>query len=153
MTAPTPVTLAPPGSDLSESALQSAMVRYYRNTFCLKHHDPRCMIYHISNEENITGYNVGLLPGNSDLNIFHHPTSRKTDYHRRLIEQGLLLPIVVKFEVKALGKKQGPAQIKFQSYCRNVGIPYFVGDCMEDFMKVVDWLEGYDGRLPKENVV
>ena len=35
---------------LSEARIQQEIVMWYKNTYCLEHHDPRCMIFSVPNE-------------------------------------------------------------------------------------------------------
>ena|SRR6187431_2858061 len=58
---------------MTESKLQQDIYNFFHNTYCLKHHNPRCMIFAVPNGgtrnamEAITLKATGLLAGVSDL--------------------------------------------------------------------------------------
>jgi len=58
----------------NESAIQQECFIWFNNTFCLKHHDPRFIMFSIPNEgknaiEQIRKKQIGMLPGASDTII------------------------------------------------------------------------------------
>lgn len=55
----------------TESRIQQDAVRWYRNSFCLKHHAPRCLILAIVNEYKPIFTATGLYTGAADLLVLH----------------------------------------------------------------------------------
>ena len=58
----------------NESSIQQECFIWFNNTFCLKHHDPRFIMFSIPNEgknaiEQIRKKQMGMLPGASDTII------------------------------------------------------------------------------------
>ena len=55
--------------ELSEDAIQQQFITQFKNTYCLKHHNPRWMIFHIPNEgaTNARLIPLGLYPGAADV--------------------------------------------------------------------------------------
>jgi len=56
----------------SESRIQQECVKWYRNTYCLTHHNPRGIIFSVPNEgrnqtEQLMKIQTGLMSGVSDL--------------------------------------------------------------------------------------
>ncbi len=123
--------------ELSESAIQSEIVRYVRNNFCLKHHSPRSKIFHIPNENTITMYNEGVEKGCADLCFLHHAgyfvvgTSRLPDVRTIYIE--------VKTPKSYASKNNGlsPAQMKWRDEIVALGFPYHVVCSLEMFKEKV----------------
>jgi len=123
----------------SEANIQQSIVRYYRNTFCLTHHTPRCMIFSIPNEGRAMAsaglIATGLYPGCADLQIIHRVSKYRF---------GPVLPIPIFFEVKRPGAVTGPRkngqsenQIAFEDHCKQMGIGYHVVTSLEQFMEIV----------------
>lgn len=109
-----------PDIDLSEDAIQQQFVTYFKNKYCLKHHTPRWMIFHIPNEgqTNARLIPLGLYPGAADVQIID--PNNKSHF----------------IELKAKGKKQKPNQIKFQDHCKQMKIPYYLADNIEDAIAI-----------------
>src|SRR3990170_6520491 len=103
----------------SESRIQSEIVKHYRNTYCLKHHNPRCMIFSVPNESNgaraMKLMQTGLYPGCADLVIYHVKPSRPGRYEE-------IIPLFV--EVKTATGIQSAKQRLFQQHCNQCGIRY-----------------------------
>jgi len=121
----------------SESRIQSEIVRWYRNTYCLVHYNPRCMIFSIPNEGRAQAsaglIATGLYPGCADLFIMHTSIplfylNNKPLYHQVFIE------------VKTPTGIQSPKQKQFQKHCNQMGIPYHVVRSLEDFKCIVEKL-------------
>lgn len=56
----------------TESKIQQEIVMFFRNNYCLKHHNPRCAIFSVPNEgrnprEQMQKKQTGLMSGVSDL--------------------------------------------------------------------------------------
>lgn len=106
----------------TESRIQQQCVMWYRNTFCLRHHEPRHVIFSIPNEreseaERIRLSAIGLLPGVADLCV--------------------LRPDGVWFvEVKTPTGAQSKAQRSFQEQCASLGFRYDVVRSFEEFQNL-----------------
>ena len=104
----------------SESKIQQEFVQWFNNNYCLIHHNPRWMIFHIPNEgkNNANLISIGLYPGAADVQIIDPLT--KSHF----------------IELKAKGKKHRPNQIKFQEHCKQMGIPYYLVDNIDDALAI-----------------
>jgi len=106
----------------TESRIQQQCVMWYRNTFCLRHHEPRHVIFSIPNEreseaERIRLVSIGLLRGVADLCV--------------------LRPDGVWFvEVKTPTGIQSKAQRSFQEQCAALGIRYELVRSVEEFQEL-----------------
>lgn len=109
----------------SEARIQQDLVRWYRNTHCLAHHRPRCLILSIPNEGNPRLYQLGALPGCSDLIAIH----RNTEVGK---------PIIAFIEVKREDGAQKPAQRKFQDWVDGMGFPYHIVRSLDQFKALVE---------------
>jgi hypothetical protein len=103
---------------LSEAFIQQQIIMWYRNTFCLKIHQPRSLIMSIPNEGKSDLYRTGLLPGAADIILFHKSPS----------------PMFV--EVKTESGTQSEKQKEFEQYVRDLGIPYRLVRSLDDFKKI-----------------
>jgi len=105
----------------NEASIQQQCVMYFNNTFCLKHHTPRNMIFSIPNEgqdsrEQNRKKQVGLLPGASDTII--------------------VMPNRVIFcEFKDEKGKQSDKQIDFQNRVNALGFEYWIVRSLEEFQQ------------------
>lgn len=99
----------------SESKIQQEIVIWYTNNYCLKHHDPREIIFHVANENQHRLISIGVLPGVADLVLTHRGN-------------------VIFCEVKRPGQKQRPKQIEFQKRVEALGFEYFVTESLNDFI-------------------
>lgn len=115
--------------ELSENAIQAAIVRYYNNTYCLLHHSPRCMILSIPNggtrnaREAVTMKSTGLLPGASDLIVLH--------YHH-----------LIWCEVKTETGRQSTEQRLFQQRVEALGYIYWLVRSNLEFQEKISNLPG-----------
>jgi len=107
-----------------ENLIQQQIVNFFTNNYCLKHHNPRCVIFHVANGgsrnvlEAINLKRMGVLSGVSDLIV--------------------LTPLKMLFiEVKNDIGKQSPAQIEFQARVESLGFQYFIVRSLADFKKIV----------------
>lgn len=108
----------------SESRIQQDCVKWYRNTFCLKHHLPRGLIMSIPNEgksetEQLAKLQTGLLPGASDLIV--------------ILPSGHLLWV----EVKDHKGRQSDKQKEFQSRVKKLGFKYYLIRSLDEFKKII----------------
>lgn len=58
----------------TESRIQSECVQWFRNNYCLKHHNPSCIMFSVSNEgknaaEQMRKVSMGMMAGVSDTII------------------------------------------------------------------------------------
>lgn len=112
-------------TDQLESKIQSCIVSWYNNTYCLLHHNPRCIILSIPNggnktvREHITARATGEYKGASDLLVIHFGK-------------------VMFIEVKDSIGKQKPDQIKFQQHVESMGLPYYLVRSLEEFKSIVE---------------
>ena len=106
----------------SESRIQADCVRWYRNSFCLRHYNPRCMIFSVPNESNgskaMKLIQTGLYPGVADLVICHRT--------RWLF-----------VEVKTPTGIQSAKQRLFQEHCKQMNIQYELVRSLEDFQEII----------------
>jgi hypothetical protein len=109
----------------NENQEQAEIIRWYNNTFCLKHHTPRGIIFSVPNGgsrnkvEAMTLKATGLLAGASDT-ILILPTGK-----------------LVFCEVKTETGSQSPEQIEFQKRVEALGFEYWLVRGLEDFQKKV----------------
>lgn len=116
--------------NLTESRIQQEIAIFYRNTYCLAHHTPRCLILSVPNEGNPRLSQIGAFPGASDLIVFHRVPGR---------------PMRVLFvEVKRPSKnsKQSSRQIEFQKIIQSMGlagemVEYHVVRSVDEFKKIL----------------
>lgn len=104
----------------SESKIQSDIVKWYNNSYCLAHHLPRCLIFSIPNggDRSCVTANLskstGEYPGASDLVVIHY---------------GALFFV----EVKDAKSAQKPKQIEFQKHVEACGFPYYLVRSLDEF--------------------
>lgn len=98
----------------SEAKIQQEIVIWYTNNYCLKHHVPREIIFHVANEGQHRLVSQGVLPGVSDLILTH---------------RGKMLFC----EVKRPGESQRPKQVDFQKRITELGYHYFLVYSLADF--------------------
>jgi hypothetical protein len=101
----------------AESRIQQDIVRWYRNTYCLKHHSPRGMIFSVPNEGQMRLSQTGLLPGVSDLVVIT-PSGK-----------------VVFVECKTEKGRQSDAQIEFQKRVQALGFTYILVRDLKNFQE------------------
>lgn len=107
----------------TESAIQQSIAIFFRNNYCLKHHNPRCAIFSVPNErsnakEQMRMIATGLMSGVSDLIC--------------------VLPNKVLFiEVKDATGTQKPKQKDFEQIVYNLGFEYHLVRSLEDFQKII----------------
>jgi len=119
-------------TDPLEEVIQQQFVIRFRNNYCLKHHSPRWMAIHIPNEgkNNANLIKIGLVPGTADILI---------------IDPNLRSYFI---ELKAKGKTQKPNQVKFEDHCKQMGIPYYLADNIDDAIAIGDKIVSeYNERL------
>lgn len=107
----------------SESYIQQCCYVWFTNTYCLKSHEPRCLMFSIPNEgENAwevqKKVNIGLLRGASDTIV--------------------LLPNVALFmECKTEIGRQSDSQADFQSRVETLGFKYYIFRSLSQFQTII----------------
>ena len=107
----------------TESRIQQEIVQWFRNNYCLKHHNPKCEIFSVPNErsnvkEQSRMIATGLKAGVADLIV--------------LLPNGKTVFI----ECKDEKGRQSDKQISFEQSVSNLGFEYFVVRSLEDFQKI-----------------
>lgn len=109
---------------MKESAIQQACYVWFNNTYCLKNHSPRLIMFSVPNEgmdqkEQSRKKQVGLLPGVSDTII--------------------VLPNRVIFcEFKDDKGRQSPTQVDFQQRAESLGHEYWLVRSLEQFKQLIE---------------
>ena len=111
---------------MTESRIQQDICIFYRNNFCLRHHNPRSMLISTNNEGGMKTRNnavaKGMYVGVSDIIILHNTAS----------------PLRILFiEVKRKNKRQRLSQINFQNHCIQMGLDYFIVTSIDEFKKII----------------
>jgi hypothetical protein len=121
----------------AEAKIQQEIVMYYRNSFCLKHHKPRSMIFSIPNEgrgaASLQLMATGLYPGCGDLFVLH-----RTAHCERCIEINAIRSILLFFECKSEVGVQSDKQKAFQEHCEAMGIGYHIVRSLDEFKQVIE---------------
>lgn len=108
---------------LTESRIQQDSLKWFRNSFCLKHHSPQLVMFSVPNEgkdllEQLKKKATGLMKGVSDTIIVFQG---KTVYCEFKDEKG----------------KQKPDQILFQEKVERLGHEYWLVRSEEEFKELV----------------
>lgn len=109
---------------LSEDKIQQDIFMWFNNNYCLKHHDPRCIIFSVPNGgtrnkmEAMKLKSTGMKAGVSDLIV--------------------ILPNKVLFvEVKTETGRQSDKQIEFEKTITDLGYSYILVRSLGEFKTVV----------------
>jgi hypothetical protein len=107
----------------SEDKIQQEIVMWYRNTYCLKHHNPRNIIFSVPNDsknavEQMRKIATGLYAGVSDLIMIHF---------------GKVYFIELKTEIG----KQSEKQKDFQTIVENQGFKYYLIRSLKEFKESI----------------
>jgi len=109
----------------NENSLQAEIYKWYNNTYCLKSHNPRGLIFSIPNggtrniREAMTFKATGLLKGASDL-IVILPNSK-----------------LIFVELKTEKGIQSPEQNDFQFRVNELGYEYHLIRSLDEFKKIL----------------
>lgn len=109
---------------MKENRIQYEIVSWFRNNYCLKIHNPRCIIFSVPNERSNTNelsrmMATGLLSGVSDLIV--------------------ILPSRILFiECKNETGKQQNTQIDFMQSITSLGFEYHVVRSLKDFQTLIN---------------
>lgn len=110
--------------DKTEAKIQSEIVAWFNNEYCLKFHNPRCCIFSVPNdtqnkEETMRKLSTGLKSGASDLIV--------------------LFPNRAVFcEVKTPTGVQSETQKDFQEQVEKLGFEYILVRSLDDFKISID---------------
>ena len=105
-----------------EENIQQDIVKWFRNTYCLKHHTPRYVIFSVPNEaayKNKKFILTGLMRGVSDLIVV---INGKTIY----------------FELKTATGKQADKQIEFEETIKKLGQNYHLIRSLTQFKATIN---------------
>ena len=107
----------------SESRIQQEIVMWYNNTYCLQHHENRCMIFSVPNEtsdkmELRKKMATGMLAGVSDLIVI---TPNKLMFVECKDDKGI----------------QSPNQKDFESRIKTLGYEYHLVRSLEEFKTIL----------------
>ena len=107
----------------TEDKIQQEIVMWYRNTYCLKNHNPRNLIFSVPNDskdakEQMRKIATGLYAGVSDLIIIHFGE-------------------VLFVEVKNDKGRQSDKQKYFQQLIEEQGFKYYLVRSLEDLKQII----------------
>jgi len=107
----------------TEDKIQQEIVMWYRNTYCLKNHTPRNIIFSVPNDskdakEQMRKIATGLYAGVSDLIVIHFGN-------------------VIFAEVKTEIGKQSDKQKEFESIVTQQNFEYWLVRSLSDFKKII----------------
>jgi len=108
----------------SEERIQFEIVQFFRNNYCLNHHEPKCLIFSVPNDgknmmEQMRKKSTGLLAGASDLIVV---------FPNRIIF----------VEVKDEKGTQQPNQKQFQADVEKLGFEYILVRSLLDFQNKIN---------------
>lgn len=106
----------------TESKIQQEIVMWYRNNYCLNHHQPQHLIFSVPNEsksykETLQKKAIGMMSGVSDLII---------------VQPGRILFV----EVKTPTGTQSASQKRFEKIVTLLGFQYILVRSLEEFKKI-----------------
>ena len=101
----------------SEDKIQQDCVKWYTNMYCLKHHDPRNIIYHVPNQNQHRLEKIGVLGGVADLVVIHNGEH-------------------IYIEMKDHKGVASLAQLEFKSRVESHGIRWYLCRSLEEFKKI-----------------
>ena len=91
-----------------EALIQSECVKWFTNTYCLKHHNPRGLIFSVPNElgktnalQTMLAKSCGLLSGVSDTVVIH-PKTYKLSFVEFKTEIGTQSASQIEFENRVI---------------------------------------------------
>ena len=117
----------------SEAKIQQEIVRWYKNEYCLAHHNPRSMIFAVPNESNQSRamklIQTGMYAGCADLVVIHNQDDEYNFPTKTLF-----------IEVKTPTGIQSPKQKLFEAHCKQINIPYHIVRSLDEFKAIVERL-------------
>ena len=128
---------------LTESRIQQNIVRFFKNTYCLSHHIPRCLIMSIPNEMKPRLSQTGLYTGGADLLILHLTAAKRPTKGIKWVitppvDCGTVMRVIF-IEVKTPEGKISLKQRKFETHIRSMKgkVEYYVVRSLEEFQKII----------------
>jgi hypothetical protein len=108
----------------TENKIQQEIVQYFRNNYCLKHHNPRQCIFSVPNDsknavEQQRKVNTGLMAGVSDLIV---------------LINGNTIFVEIKTEIG----KQSDKQKEFEETVTLQGFKYYLVRSLEEFKQKIE---------------
>ena len=108
----------------TENKIQQEIVQYFRNNYCLKHHNPRQCIFSVPNDsknavEQQRKVNTGLMAGVSDLIV---------------LINGNAIFVEIKTEIG----KQSDKQKEFEETVTLQGFKYYLVRSLEEFKQIIE---------------
>lgn len=125
----------------SEDATQQAMVIYFNNKYCLKHHKPRLIIHSIPN-----GITADSLPPKERARVLDKMT--KTGMLKGAADLNIkgVLGRCLEVETKTKSGRQSDEQIEYQKRIIDLGGRYELARSLEEFKtktsRHINWLLG-----------
>lgn len=104
---------------MTEDRIQQEIVQWYTNNYCLKHHKPRGLVFHVPNEQQQKRVRIGVMAGVSDL-IVILPTNK-----------------LIFVEIKTTSGKTTPKQDAFAERVDEHGFTYVVIRSLEGFKNLI----------------
>lgn len=115
----------------SENRLQSEIVTWYNNNFCLKHHNPRHSIFSV--------------PNGGTRNIREAMTLKATGMKAGVSDLIILIPNKVIFvELKTDTGKQSEVQKDFQNVVENLKLEYYLIRSLDEFKETIEKIHSYN---------
>lgn len=127
----------------SESRIQQEIIRYYRNNFCLKHHDPQHIIFSVPNEMAATTAGELTKLGVPKKTIQRFSSMLTGVFKATGLLSGVSDLIVIQpqrvlfVEVKTPTGTQSKSQKWFQQTVERLGFLYFIVHDLEEFKKII----------------
>lgn len=114
----------------TEARIQQDIVMWFRNEYCLKHHDPRSIILSIPNNREYGMREVGMMSGASDLLVIHRTSPGPGPIKQRIIWCEVKTPKTK----DTAGGIQSPIQKKRQEHIEQMGMEYVIVRSREEFI-------------------
>ena len=102
----------------SEDKIQQDCFEWYNNNYCLAHHKPRQLIYHVPNENQQKLTKIGVVAGIPDLVILHNGEH-------------------IYFEMKDHKGVLSKEQIKIRSIIEAQNVKWFLCRSLESFKEII----------------
>ena len=108
----------------SEDKIQQTIIVWFRNTFCLAHHNPKLKIFAVPNADvssdahRIKMFSTGVEGGVADLVV--------------LLPEGQMFFV----EVKTPEGRMSPKQLKFSDDVSQLGFNCYIVRCLEEFQRL-----------------
>jgi len=106
----------------SEDKIQQQCFQWYNNTYCLAHHEPRNLIYHVPNQNQQRLTKIGVLGGVADLVLIHNAEH-------------------VYIEMKDHKGKPSASQLDFKERVESHGVRWFLCRSLESFKEIIKKLD------------